>query len=80
MERGSCNLEESLFRALIRGAFVSYEDYPLYIKRYVHYLAEKDEDRFLELAGKYDKEDGLFRTLYKNRIYKKKEAGDEKLL
>lgn len=67
MDRGSCNLDESLIRALIRGAFAVSENVPEYVRRYVLYLAEKDEDRFFELAGRYDKEDGIFKKLYYNR-------------
>lgn len=67
MDQGFCKLEESIIRALIRGAFVLCGNVPPYVKKYVHYLAENDEDRFYELAGKLDNEDGLFRKLYCNR-------------
>lgn len=67
MDKEVCKLEESIIRALIRGAFVLCDRVPSYVREYVHYLAENDAERFYELAGKYDKEDGLFRKLYCNR-------------
>lgn len=67
LDEGVCNVEESIIRALIRGAFVLCDAVPPYVKKYVHYLAENDEERFYELAGKFDKEDGLFRKLYCSR-------------
>lgn len=70
MDKSSCSLDESLVRALIRGAFVLSDDIPLYIMKYVRYLVDKDEERFFELAGKYDREDGIFKKLYYNRKLK----------
>lgn len=67
METGNCNVDESIIRALIRGAFVHFHGIPAYVGKYVYHLVENDEDHFFKLAEKYDKEDGIFRKLANNR-------------
>lgn len=68
MDNGECSVDESIIRALIRGAFVLCDEVPPYVRKYVYHLLENDEDRFFEMAGRFDREDGIFRRLYCKRM------------
>lgn len=64
MNVAPCDLDGKVMRAFISEVVSSREDYPDFVKKYIDYLVDDSEERFLALAANYDTDDGIFRKLY----------------